>query len=243
MITNKRQLLEYCLRRLGAPVIQINVDEQQCFDRIDDAIQKFQAFHESGSVRKYILHEITERDIQKRSITADRNVISVTRIFSFSMLAASYGLEYQSFMTDLIGNIRTSNTVTGYVIGQQHINLIENIFNREPILRFNQYLSEIQIDTNWAKYSVGDVVMLEAYYGVDPERDYKAWDDPWLKDYTTALIKKQWGSNLLKYRGFSLPSGVTISGETFYNDAVNEIAQLEDQLQTTYQTPLDIAIG
>lgn len=246
MIASRQDLAEYCLRQLGSPVLQINVASDQVNDRIADAIQKFQEFHGSGSERKFILFTITENDITRKYLEVDEDVLSVLRILPLnSLFSAGSNLQIQSTMTDILDLVRQpTGNLSSYVINMQYISMMSDIFNSSKPIRYNKYTNRIDIDTNWiTQISVGDVIAAEVYAAIDPEEFIASFNDQWLKAYSTALIKKQWGQNMLKYQGFQLPSGVVLDGRSIYEDAVNEIQQLEDDLYNTYSLPVDFFLG
>ena len=62
-------------------------------------------------------------------------------------------------------------------------------------------------------------------------------NDFWLKRYATAIIKKQWGMNLIKFNGVLLPGGVQLNGRQIYEDAIRELEELEETLRTEYEIP------
>lgn len=246
MINSRRSLGEYCLRQLGAPVIQINVAPEQVSDRIDDAIQKFQEFHDSGSERNFIAYTITPEIIEQKFIEVEDNVLSVLRVLPLSnMYSASTNLQIQATITDIMDMVRMPvGNMSSYVINMQYISMLSEMFNSSKPTRYNRYTSKIYIDTSWQNnIGPGDILIAEVYTYIDPSDSIEAYNDPWIKGYSTALIKKQWGQNMLKYQGFQLPSGVVLDGRSIYEDAIREIEKLEEDLLTMYSLPVDFFVG
>lgn len=243
-IFNRDQFKEYCLRQLGAPVIEINVAPEQIEDRVDDALQKFWEFHGDGAARQFLAIQVTQEDIDNQFILIPEGVISVLKVFPLIGSASKLNLEYQFFMTEILNprNI-ISNGIHGYVIAEQYIKTINEFFNREKMIRWNRYSNKLYMDTDWKELVVDDFILVEVYAIIDPSDFDEAWNDIWLKSYTTALIKKQWGQNMIKYDGFQLPNGIVLNGRQIYDDANNEIEKLEEELQNTWQLPPDFMVG
>lgn len=235
----------YCLRKLGAPVMQINVESQQIEDCIDDALQKFWEFHGDGNIREYFVKTITPEDRSTKSIEVPDWILSVVRVLSLGSVGSSLNLEYVSFVTSVFGNGRifATDTLTSYTVGMSYLSMINEMFTRAKIIRFNYKYGRIFIDTAWETISDGDSIVFECYRIVDPDDAPKVWNDPWLKAYATALIKRQWGQNMIKYDGFQLPSGITLNGRDMYGDALQDIEKLESDLITTYSLPVDFFMG
>lgn len=246
MITSRKALGEYCLRQLGAPVIQINVAGEQINDRLNDGIQKFNEFHGSGSERRFVAFTLNERMLSDRFIEVDEGVLSVLRILPLnSLYSVGVNIQMQATMTEILDLIRQPvNGLSSYVINMQYISMLTDMFNSSKPTRYNRYTNRIEIDTSWsANLKEGDVVIAEVYMAVDPGEFIQAFNDPWLKAYCTALIKKQWGQNMLKYQGFQLPSGVVLDGRAIYEDAIRDIERLEEELYNTYSLPADFFVG
>lgn len=244
MITSRKSLGEYCLRQLGAPVIQINVAPEQVNDRLDDAIQKFNEFHGSGSERKFLSIELTENDVSQKYVEVGEDVLSVLRILPLSSSHTS-NLQIQAYITDILDMVRSPRgNLSSYVINMQYVSMLSELFNTSKPIRYNRYTNRINIDTNWGvSIGVGSVLIAEVYTALDTSEFITSFNDPWLKSYATALIKKQWGQNMMKYQGFQLPSGVVLDGRSIYEDALREIEKLEDDLYNTYSLPVDFFLG
>lgn len=241
--TCREDLKNYCLRSLGAPVLQINVTPDQIEDRIDDALSTYWEFHHEGSYRDYISRPLSAQDISTRSIPVDPWVYSVLRVVRIGGMESEVNLEYMSLMQ----NIGTQVVVWGeglvnYTVSMSYLSLVNDFFNREKVLSFNQKRNFVQIESEMSGYRVGDIIVLEVYRFCDPNSYRETWDDNWLKQYATALIKKQWGQNMLKYDGFTLPSGITLNGRSIYQDALTDIADLENKLHNQETIPTDFFI-
>lgn len=243
--TTREQFIEYCLRELGAPVLEVNVDDDQVEDRVDDALQIFHNYHFDGVERINYPHTITQQNIDDKFVILDPNIISVVRVFPYDMsLSANnmFSIRYQMAMNDFwdISSVKMQY----YDQSMQAINLINQMLNNEKSLNFNRHTNKVRIEANWEdKFEVGMMLMFEVYYIVDPSQFGSVWNNEFLKRYATALIKKQWGNNLKKFDGVQLPSGIVLNGQRIYEEAVEEIRELKQELETTHQLPPRFFIG
>lgn len=245
MITSRKKFKEYCLRKLGSPVIDINVADEQVEDRVTDALEMFWEIHADGSQKKYLAVELTEEDIENQYLTVDDSeIISVIRVLPLSNPVSSINLEYQAFITDLINPSKLLQSgVHSYIITEQYLSTLNQFFNREKQIRFNRFSGKISIDTDWSVLTPGHFMIVECYAKLSDENYETIWNDQWLKDYATALIKEQWGNNLSKYSNFTLPSGITVDGQRILQEAKEEIVKLLDELSNKWQLPADFFVG
>ena len=323
-LASRIDLQDYCLRRLGHPVIEINVDDSQLSDRIDDSLQFFQEYHFDGVERTYVKHQITgsklkltanlggnfekgetltggtsgaiaefqmtdstsqflmfeqvksgtflasesitgsisgasatiastdfytKGDIENGYLPVSNNIIGITRVFNFGGAATNntkdgqlFDLMYQFRMNDLY-NLMGADMIY-YSVVQTHLSTLEQLLVGQRQIRWNRKTDRLYVDTDWDKtYNIGDYVVAEAYAILDPNTYTEVYDDMFLKKYTTALFKKQWGDNLKKFSGIQMPGGVTLNGETIFNEAVQEIQQIEQEMQLKYELPPQFMIG
>ena len=250
-ITSREEFTDYCLRRLGFPVVEINVDPDQVSDRIDDALQTWQDYHFDGMQKVYYVKALQQTDIDQKYIDlsatedADGNpmeIIGITRIFPIQDSQAGvnmFDLRYQLRLNELYDF--TSASYINYTLTAQHLRSLELLFTGEVPIRFQRHTQRLYIDWAWgnSEAPVGQVVVAEAYANIDPTIYNKVWNDRWLKEYATALIKRSWGSNLKKFQGIQLPGGVTLNGDKIYDESFEEIKALEAQMQTEYGAPLE----
>ena len=312
--TTRAQFKDYCLRRLGHPVIQINVDDDQVEDRIDDALQFFHDYHFDGCEKIFMKHQITEQDIQRGWIYCPEPVIFVIGVLPFNQSSSStnmFDLRYQLRLHDLYDF--TSVSYVSYEITMQHITTLNMLFSGTPQYRFNRHLDRLYLDIDWTRdLLVGEFVVIECYRKLNPDtftvggtaaistsntvigtgtvfsRDIvvgdeivfnteprrvvaiksdtelevstpfaantsgvtmtktgisDVWNDRFLKQYAYAKIKEQWGSNLKKFGGIQMPGGVTLNGKEIYDEAVAEIAKVEEEMQSYNVLPNDMYIG
>ena len=241
----RTQLKDYFLRSLGHPVIEVNVDDDQLEDRIDEAIQVWNDYHYDGTERIYLKHQVTQTDIDNEYITVGESTISVIKVHpieSTSSPTNMFDVRYQLRLNDIFDLGRQS--LTGYTIAMQHLDLIENLFNQSPSFRFNRHSDKIYLDIDWSKeLTVDKYLLFECYRAVDPEDLTDAYNDLWLKKYTTALFKRQWGLNLIKFEGVQLPGGTTLNGRQIFDDATTELQLLDDEIYSKYQLPDDFMVG
>ena len=255
VITTRSDFKDYCLRRLGAPVIEINIDDGQIEDRIDDALQYWQDYHFDGLQKVYYITLVTQNDIDNRYIdlttatdSSNNNleIVGVTRIFPISDSQATinmFDLRYQLRLNELYDF--TSASYINYTLTQQHLRSLELMFTGEVPIRFQRHMQRLYIDWAWgaSEAPVGTVVVAECYAMIDPEVYTRVWNDRWLKEYATALIKKNWGNNLKKFAGLQLPGGVTLNGDKIFEEAEAEIQKLEEEMSTNYFAPLEFLMN
>ena len=245
-ITTRQGLIDYCLRRLGSPVTEINVDDEQVSDRIDDAIEFFQEYHFDGVEKVFLKHEIKQVDINNEYLTVEDAVISVLRVLPIPNFNAFqtgfFNEEFQLRLNDL-ENFRSS-TMINWVMSQTNFSLVEHLFGVQPTLLFNRKQNKMYLETDWAnKFKVGTILIIEAYRVLDPATYTEVYNDMFLKKYATALIKQQWGSNLKKFTGVTLPGGITLDGQTIFTEATEEITKIEEEMNMKYELPPDGIIG
>ena len=242
--TNREEFKQYCLRRLGAPVSQINVDEDQLQDRIDDALNIYWDINFDGTEKQYYKALVTEQAILNKYVTLPDNIIGAVHVFPIgSSLSTNnlFNIRYQIALNDLYD--LTATSMVPYYMAMQHIQLLEQLLVGLQPLRYNRRTNKLYLDMDWEKTHPGDFLIVEAYQIVDPEEYPKVWSDRWLLKYATELIKKQWGENLIKYTNVSLPGGMQFNGEKIYNDAAAEIEKMEASMLTGFSTPVAFMMG
>lgn len=268
----REELKQYALRRLGYPVIEINVDDAQIEDRIDDSLQFFADYHFDGVEKVYIPKQITQIDIDRRYIDltepteednttspkikaapaidpTGQSIISVVRAFQlFDTLGGTgmFDARYQIALNDLYG-LRTntySNSLQIYNYTRSHMQMLQDLLTPEKSIRFSRVTNKIYVDMDWETHpQIGEYMMFEAYQILDPEKYGDIYNDRMLKQYVTAKIKEQWGRNLSKFDGVSLPGGVSLNGLRILNEAQEEIRKLEDEIQNKYELPPIFFVG
>lgn len=243
--TDRRSFKEWCLRKLGKPVIEINVDQDQVDDRIDEALSYYWDYHFDGTEKTFLKHQITADDKANGYIDVPENIIGVVNIFNLgSNITASSGMfnvQYQ-FVLNNLHDFVNYNMINFYM-SMQHLQFMEEILvGRQPI-RYNRHINRLYIDTDWDRLSEGDYIVAEAYSIVDPNVYADVWKDRWLQNYAAAKIKYQWGSNLTKFTGMQLPGNVQFNGEQILSDAREEINRLEEEMILSYSLPVVDMIG
>jgi len=241
--TTRAEFREYCLRRLGKPVIAINVAESQIDDRIDDALKKFYRYHHNGHLKTYLKYQVTQTDKDNRWLPIPQNIQGVVNIFSIGGVGTTSGMfdiRYQIALNDLYQYM--NDTVVPYYMNRMYLSLIEELFVGKQPIRYNRHDNKIYIDMDWNRIDVGNWLIVEGYLEIGPNDNPDVWGEEWLQAYATALIKKQWGSNLTKFVGTQLMSGIQFNGEKIYNDAVAEIEELEQDLMDS-EVPPEFIIG
>ena len=256
----KAELKEYALRRLGKPVLEINVSDDQIDDAIDYTLQKFQQFHYDGCERVYLKHKITQADIDRNLAANDtvttstagnstweernsyieipQHILSVEGLFSFTDkgTANMFDIRYQMRLNDLYDF--TSTQFYHYYMIQQHLGSIDFLLEGLKPTRYQAVQDRLYLDMDWKTDVVIDTyIVIKAWRAIDPTTWTEIYDAMWVKDYASAKIKKQWGSNMTKFQNVQMPGGVTLNGEMIYNDAVQELKDLEEQLRSEWETP------
>lgn len=254
-ITNRTQFKEYCLRRLGFPVIELNLDDDQIQDRIDDALQYWTDYHYDGMQKVYYIKAVTQTEIDQKylnlsgSTDADGNpmeIIGVTRIFPLSDSQATinmFDLRYQLRLNELYDF--TSASYINYTMTMQHLRSLELMFTGEVPIRFQRHMQRLLIDWSWgnSEAPIGTIIIAECYASINPDVYTNVWNDMWLKKYATALIKRTWGNNLKKFSGLTLPGGVTMNGQQIFDEAMTEITDLEKEMETNFGAPLQFMMN
>ena len=320
-ISSRQGLIDYCLRRLGFPVIEINVDDDQVEDRIDDALQYFQEYHFDGVERLYLTHKVTTAELKftglstpsfennemlvgntsgatcilytisgttaritnvKGAFTAGETVTGSTSGFSRAIASTSFytpgdiqngylplpdsvigvirvlpvngpssGMNNRNNMFDLIYQFRLNDMynllsadMVYYTQVQQHLSMLDMLLVGDRSFKYNRKMDKMYIDMNWEEVlNPDDFIVIECYRILDPSTYTQVYDDMFLKRYATALIKRQWGENMKKFGGIQLPGGVILNGREIYEEAVEEITTIENEMQLKSELPVDFMVG
>jgi hypothetical protein len=243
--TTRATLQDHCLRSLGAPVIEINVDEDQIEDRTDDAIQFYQSWHSDAVERTYLKHELTATDITNSYITVSDNITSVVRMLKINSTAgnALFDVGYHMRLNDVFMSSGMMSSIQTYEQKLQHLSLVEHQLNTEEHLRFNRHMNRLHMDEGFGDLVVGQFIVIEVYQIVAPGTYADVYNDMYLKKYLTATIKRQWGANMMKFDGFQLPGGITMNGRQMFEDAIEEIKELEEEVRLAWMTPDNFLMG
>ena len=267
--TTKQELIDHCLRKLGAPVLEVNVAEEQLDDCIDDAIQYFQERHFDGVERMYLKYKITQDDLDRgranapsgtgmvastgsstsssftntwyensNYINVPDSVIGVEKVFKFdtsSISGGMFSIKYQLFLNDLY--FFNSVELLQYQMTKRYLEDIDFLLTTDKQIRFNKRQDRLYLDIDWGSQDKDQYLVLDCYRALDPSTFSGVYNDSFLKRYCTALIKKQWGQNLIKFKGVKLPGGIEFNGREIYQDGVEEVNSIRDQMSSTYELP------
>jgi hypothetical protein len=315
--SSRQNLIDYCLRSLGHPVLEINVDDDQLEDRVDEAIQFYRDFHYDAVEAVYLKEQITASTLQivgvnagsfsigekitgassgattfvhaafaankvytkntaetftvgetitgavsgttavvssmtlgnfdNKYVTLNDSVLSVVRTLPLSSRSNSisfFDAKYQLMLNNI--QSLTNTDIQYFTMLKMHINLINDLMTGQKPVRFNRHMNRLHIDLTWGDggdLAIGDYIIIEAYRMLDPDTFTDVYNDGYLKRYTTALIKRQWGVNLKKFEGVQLPGGVTLNGQKIFDEAMEEIKELKDEVRSTYELPVDFFTG
>lgn len=247
---NSRQsLIEYCLRKLGAPVIEINVDPDQIEDCVDDAIQIYQDYHGDGTLRTYLVHQMTDSDLTNGYINLDPRINYVSALFPISSginnSRSMFDIRYQLMLNDVTTFYAMVGDMAYYEQLKTYLQQLDMMLNGTPQVQFARRLNRLYIwgDTKDGDISVGDYVVAEVYQSIDPNEATAIYNDRFIKNYTTALIKQRWGTNMSKFDGVELPGGVRLNGVAIYEQATQELQELKEGLRSEGELPVDFYVG
>lgn len=247
--TSRTTLIDYCKRRLGEPVIEVNVDEDQVEDRVDEALQYYQEYHSDATFRTYVATLIGDSDVSNEYITVDSDVLFITKLFqissSFNSSFNFFDIKYQMMLNDISDMQNFAGDLAYYEQMQQYLSLLDAKLNGHPQTEYSRKQDRLYIygDFQDKDIKAGEYIVYEAFKIVDPDSHTKIYNDLWLKEYTTALIKQQWGTNLVKFEGMQLPGGVILNGRQIYDDATAEIQILRDRIRSEHEFPPDFFVG
>lgn len=240
----RKEFKEYCLRRLGYPVIQINVDDKQVEDLIDVSLEFFWRNHYDGSIQQYLPVEVTNKILQDRFFPIDESIIGIKRVLETPILGSnSFSIEYQLAQNNLPFSLKGDGLIS-LTIAQSYFETLKFLTSgKTKSIRFNRHMGRLFIDIDWKTVKLGQIFVVEATRALDPDEFPQVWNDPFLKKYATALIKRQWGNNLRKLKNVQLVGGVTIDADGILQEADNEIKELEQAILLEYQEPVDFIMG
>ena len=271
--TTRLELVDYCKRQLGAPVLEINVDDDQIDDLVDDTFQYFNERHFDGVEKMYMKYKLTEEDINRGKaknttgvgivtttatstaisgygttvsnwyensnfIQVPDAVIGVNKVFKFdssSISGGMFSIKYQLFLNDLY--YFNSVNLLQYAMTKSYLEDIDFLLTTDKQIRFNQRQDRLYLDIDWGAQQIDDFIVIECYRALDPENFAGAYNDTFVKKYLTALIKRQWGQNLIKFKGTKLPGGIELNGREIYDDAINDLADIKERMSTEYELP------
>jgi len=269
----RSEFKNYLLRQLGAPVLEINVADEQVDDIIDDAVQYFHERHFDGVLRTYLKYQVTQDDIDRGKgpgqsgvlgittttatstidgasmqfdweensnyLQVPPSVIGVEKVFHFdgsqSMSNGMFSIKYQLFLNDIY--FWGAMEMLTYNMTRTYLADLEFALTTQKQFRFNQRMDRLYLDISWGELTPGDYLVIDCFRTLDPNDYTRVWNDSFLKKYTTALLKKQWGQNLIKFNGVKLPGGVELNGRDIYEDGVKELEVIQEMMSNTYELP------
>ena len=241
--TNREELIDYCLRALGHPVVEVNIDEEQLDDRIDEALQWFREFHPDGSKRYYLKHQLTQTDIDNQTVDLADNfdISAVVRMvpMTFNNAHSGWFSDAWQVMAHTITDFTSSSGVMGdlayYEQMQQNLSMLDMKLGGIPQITFDRQYNRINLHISKTNLKVDDYVLFEVYAIRNPDStvaEYNSlWNHRFLKEYATAIIKRQWGTNLIKFDGMTLPGGVTVNARQIYEDAIQDIEKMMERFR------------
>jgi hypothetical protein len=246
---SRQDLIDYCLRKLGSPVLEINVDGDQLEDRVDEALQMYQEFHSDATIKTYLRHQVTSSDVTNKYIPISNDVVFVSRLFPLASAMNTstnmFGIKYQMMLNDISDLQNFSGDLAYYEQMQQYLSMLDMKLNGHPQVTFSRHQDRLHIHGDFEDKDIkaGDYVIAEVYQVINPDTHTSVYNDMWLKDYTTALIKQQWGANLIKFEGMQLPGGVTLNGRQIFEDAMADIEKLQERIRLEQELPPDFFVG
>ena len=315
---SKTTFIDYCLRALGAPVIEINVDDDQVDDRVNEALQFYQTYHSDAIEKVYLKHKVTNStltlsasvasnftvgeiitggtsgakaliktatgttitynvlvawdkvfttetitgtdsgttatvssivkgDMENGYVTIPELVTDVLSVMPIKDAVSStnmFDIKYQMHLNDMY-SLGFLGSLTEYVMTQQWLSLLDMVIDDgKKSLSFDRHKDQLRIDMDWnVEVDVDNYILIECYRVIDPDSFTEVYNDYFLKRYATALIKRQWGTNLLKFEGMVMPGGVTFNGRQLFDDANEELLKLEEECRLNWEQPVDFYTG
>ena len=270
--SSRADLINYCKRQLGAPVLEINIADEQVEDIIDDALQYFHERHFDGVIQTYLKYKITQDDKDRGQgrggnnpigiitttatstvglsttfsyeensnyIQVPPSVIGINKIFKYDGPQTStnnmFSVKYQMFLNDMY--YFGSTEILTYAMTKRYLEDLDFILNNDKQIRFNQRQNRLYLDIDFGDVAVDDYLIIDCYRLIDPNDFTRVYNDAFLKKYATALMKRQWGQNLIKFQGVKLPGGVELNGRQIYDDAQKDLEMIKEQMSNTYELP------
>jgi hypothetical protein len=237
--TNRADFIKYCLRRLGAPIIKINVSPDQLDDRVDEALAYFNDYHFDGVEKIYYKYPITQTDVDNEYITLPDNILGAVNLFPIGLSSTTsdiFNIRYQIALNDLY--TLTSVSMVPYVMAMSNVQFLEQVLVGQQPFRYNRFNRQFHIDTDWTTLDIGEYLIVEAYSVVDPDTYTAIWGDLWLQKYATCIIKQQWGSVLKLYQGLKMPGDISFNGQQIYDEATEERKELEKEMISNFGLPV-----
>ena len=242
--TSKPEFQEWCFRKLGQPVIEIEVSDSQADDRIDEAVLYWNDWSSDGTSHQYYKYQLTANDISNSYITLPANIIGAVGIFDCGDIEGSqymFNVRYQIALNDLY--TLTSVSMVPYYMAYQHLQLLEQILVGQKQIRYNRIMNQLYLDMDWSLWNPGMYIIVDCYQVIDPAIYTNMWSDRTLMLLATAYIKKQWGTNIGKYSQVPMLGGVMFNGEQIARQAELEIQDIERVIKTQYQEPPMAMVG
>lgn len=270
--STRQGLIDYCLRKLGAPVLEINVADEQIDDAVDDAFQLFHERYFDGVARTFLKYQLTADDVRRgraggeggagitttttsttiagatvnfdwyensNFIQLPDSVIGIEKLYKFDSANVSNGMfsvKYQLFLNDIAFNLGYDGLLS-YAMTKSYLEDIGFLLTTDKQLRFNKRQNRLYMDIDWGSAVAGDYIVLDCYRIMDPNDFSNVYNDSFVKLYLTALLKKQWGQNLIKFKGAKLPGGIELNGREIYEDAEKELEAIKEKMMLEYEIP------
>ena len=227
---SREDFKDFILRKIGAPVIQINVADEQVDDRVDEAISFWRDYHYNGSQLVYLKHEITQADKDNGYVPLPKGLLGISKIFGFdtniSTGTGMFNVNYQFVLNNI--QDMTSYSMQTYYMTMQHIEFMQELLVGKPMIRYNKYVNKFHIDTDTKQWVVGNFIIIEAYDILDEDAYAELWTDRWLQNYAAVLVREQWGMNLTKFNQMTLVGGVQFNGEQILSEARADRERIEE---------------
>jgi len=235
--TTRDEFKDYILRKIGAPVIEVNVSDEQIDDRVEEALSFWRDYHYNGSQLVYLKHELTAEDIENGYITLPQKLLGISKVFdlntSISTGTGIFNVQYQFVLNNLTD--LTGYSIQNYWMTMSHMAFLQEWLVGHPLIRYNRHVNRLHIDADKAALREGGFIIIEAYDVIDEEFYEDVWSDRWLQNYASVLVREQWGLNLTKFTNMQLVGGVTFNGEQILQEARTERQQMEEDAIRTLQ--------
>lgn len=246
MPKTREEFKEFCLRKLGRPVIRVNVSDDQVEDRIDEAFQVYSERHFDAMMDLWVMYEVTQEDVDRGYIKVPDNIMVVQKLMDLPSLSGETGSDYNltpefTVMASTYTPWMGSNLLDFYIMNLG-ISETKDLLQVTPRFEHSRHTGKLVV-YDGKTLKVGNRYFMLVSKILTPEENPGIWNDRWFKQYATELIRKQWGSNMIKHGEIQLLGGVQVNGQVFIDMAERELEILRTQLVEEFSEPVGFFMG
>ena len=246
---NRAGFKQYIKEMLGEPLISVELTDTQMNENIQLAIDKFSEFAVEGREKATLIVEIPQRIDGVCELLLDESIMEVTSLSTStggSLIAMPGGLVVanQELIAMLVGksDVMGGVDMLSVVSVLAKVSALEYLFSVKPNIDFNGITKKLKIFQDMPQ---GTKILMEVCLKPiikDDTTPNPYFEQQWIKKYSIALCKKQWGSNIGKFEGV-LVNGTRVNYERLIQEANDEIEKLENELVEAWFEPLPIIRG